>query len=65
MWVPSEDEAVDMFARYFAARHKNGAVTKAEQQAGSLNRSGDHEGHRVWSKIAERIKHLRSVRKAA
>ena len=59
MWVPSETEAVDMFARHFAARHKSEAGTKAERQAGSLKRSGDHEGHRVWSKVAERIKHLR------
>jgi hypothetical protein len=65
MWVPSEDEAVDMFARHFEALHRSGAATKAKREAESLHRSGDHKGHRMWTKVAERIKHLRKERKAA
>jgi hypothetical protein len=65
MWVPSEDEAVDMFARHFEALHRSGAATKAKEEADALNRSGDHKGHRIWTKVVERIQHLRKERKAA
>jgi ribosomal protein L18E len=65
MWDPSEDEAVDMFVRHFEALHKGDAATEAKQQAEFLKRSGDHEGHRIWMKVAERIQHLRKERKAA
>ena len=63
MWVPSEDEAVDMFARHFEALR--GAATKAKEEADALKRIGDHKGHRIWTKVVERIQHLRKERKAA
>jgi hypothetical protein len=65
MWVPSEDEAVEMFARHFEALHRSGAAAKAKQQAEILIRGGDLKGHRIWKKVAERILHLRKEWKAA
>jgi len=65
VWFPSEDEAIDMFARHFAALHQSEGATKAEQQAESLKRSGDPKGHQIWMKVAERIKHLHREEKAA
>jgi hypothetical protein len=65
MWVLSEDEAVDMFARHFEALHRSEAASKANQEAESLKGSGDHKGRRIWMKVVERIQHLRKERKAA
>jgi len=59
MWVPTEAEAVEMFARHFEARHRNGALSKAEETAYDLEKRGDHEGYRVWTMVAGRIRALR------
>ena len=56
MWVPSDDEAVEIFARHFEALHRSGAAAKAKQQAEILIRGGDYSGHRIWMKVAERIR---------
>jgi len=65
MWIPTQDEAVEMFARHFEALHRAGAAAKAKQQAEILIRGGDYSGHRIWTKVAERIKHRRKESKAA
>jgi len=54
-WLLGEHEAVDMFARHFETLHGSDAAIKAKQQAESIKRSGDHEGHRIWMKVAECI----------
>ena len=59
MWVPTEQEAVYMFARHFEARHRHGAVMKAKTIADRLNRTGDLEGSEIWNKVAARITELR------
>lgn len=59
MWVPTEAEAVEMFARHFEARHRNGALSKAEETAKDLENKGDGDGYRVWKMVAGRIKELR------
>ena len=64
-WLLGEHEAVDMFARHFEALHGSDAATKAKQQAESIKPSGDHEGHRIWMKVVERVQHLCKERKAA
>ena len=48
-----------MFARYFEARHRSGAVERAKERASSLAAQGDHEGHKIWSDVACRIEALR------
>ena len=65
MWVPTEDEAVEMFARHFEALHRSGAVMRAKEKAEFLKQTGDVEGHRVWNKVAEVVDRLRRYQKAA
>lgn len=62
MWIPSEDEAVDMFARQFLARHKIGAAGQAEETASALKAHGDENGFRIWEKVALRLKELQRRR---
>ncbi|AXK79235.1 hypothetical protein DW352_01105 [Pseudolabrys taiwanensis] len=59
MWVPTEAEAVEIFAHHFEARHRNGALSKAKETATELERKGDSDGHRVWTMVAGRIEELR------
>lgn len=59
MWVPTEDDAVEMFARHFEALHRSGAAAKAKQKAFELRDRGDRTGYAVWKKVADRIEQLR------
>jgi hypothetical protein len=59
MWVPTRNEAVDMFARHFEARHRHGAFARAKEIAASMKAKDDHDGHRIWNDVAERIDLLR------
>ncbi len=61
MWVPSEDDAVEMFARHFEARHRGGAIAKATEAASTLKAAGDEPGHKVWIKVADRLRLLRNA----
>ena len=65
MWIPSEDEAVEMFARHFEARHRSAAVRKADEKLSALKAAGDDEGYRIWQKVAERVKVLREPERVA
>lgn len=60
MWIPNEQDAVDMFSRHFEALHRSGAVTKAEKRAAELAQSGDISGHAMWKRVADRIRQVRS-----
>ena len=65
MWVPTKEEAVDMFARHFEACHRSGAVERARQKAVSLKAKGDHEGHNIWTDVARRVESLRQEDRVA
>ena len=65
MWVPTRDDAVDMFARHFEACHRSGAVERAKQKAASLKAKGDHEGHKIWTDVARRVEALRQEDRVA
>ena len=65
MWVPTRDDAVDMFARHLEASHRSGAVERAKQKAASLKAKGDHEGHKVWTDVARRVEALRQEDRVA
>ena len=54
MWI-TRDEAYDMYARFWAARHGNSAVQAARDAAKSHERRGDHEGRIAWDEVADRI----------
>ena len=53
MWLPTQDEAVDMFARYLAARHGAAAARYARKTADKLLSKGDFAGHAIWNRVAE------------
>jgi hypothetical protein len=59
MWVPTEDEAIEMYARHFEALHRSGSATLARQTATELNAKGDRNGHRIWNDVAHTIDRLR------
>jgi len=55
MWMVTQDEAIEMYARMFTARHGNAASKLARKTAHSLETQGDLEGHKVWNEVADRI----------
>ena len=59
VWLPKEDEIIDMFARHFEALHRSGAANKAHQAAADLKWTGDHHGHRIWKNVADTVERLR------
>jgi hypothetical protein len=56
----SKQEAVEMFARQFEARHRSGAVIKARETASALKRRADDEGHDIWNEVAIAVERLRN-----
>ena len=65
MWVPTRDDAVDMFARHFESCHRSGAVERAKQKAACLKAKGDHKGHKIWTDVARRVEELRQEDRVA
>jgi len=63
MWLPTQDDAVEIFARHFEALHRSGSALHARQTADRLKESGDHEGHRIWHRVADKIEDLRRDQK--
>ncbi|MGB6820186.1 MAG: hypothetical protein WBE29_25015 [Pseudolabrys sp.] len=53
MWVPTQDEAVEMYARFLAARHGLAADRLARKTADSLQAKGDFEGYAIWARVAD------------
>ncbi len=62
MWFPAEQEAIEIFAAHFEARHRSGAVGKAKDIARRLRSKGDEEGYCVWERVAERVREVRETR---
>lgn len=54
MWI-TRNEAVEMYARFLQARHKNVASKLARKTANSLESRGDLDGHRIWNEVADVI----------
>jgi hypothetical protein len=52
MWI-TQSEAVEMYARFLAARHGGAAGQVARKTADKLRVNGDVEGYAVWSRVAE------------
>ena len=48
MWVPTQEEAILMFARFLKARHGTAAGNFARKTAKTLQDEGDPEGHKIW-----------------
>jgi len=54
MWI-TKDEAVEMYARFLAARFGAAASRAARETAAKLQSIGDSEGHVVWSRVADAV----------
>jgi predicted phage gp36 major capsid-like protein len=65
MWVPAQDEAVEMFARHFEAFHRSGSAKRARETAAALKANGDHGGHKIWNDVADTIDRLRQKERIA
>jgi len=55
MWVPTEYEAVLMYAQFLKARHGTAASKLARNTAKTLQDEGDLEGHKIWDAVADAI----------
>lgn len=58
MWI-THDEAIEMYARFWAVRHGADATKAAREAAKSFERKGDVEGLAVWNEVADRIERKR------
>lgn len=58
MWI-THDEAIEMYARFWAARHGVNATKAAREAAKAFERRGDVEGLTAWTEVAERIERKR------
>jgi len=45
MWMPTQDDAVEIYARYLMGRHGKSAHRYARKTADKLKREGDLEGY--------------------
>ena len=48
-------QAIEMYARFWAARYGSNASISARKMAKSLESKDDHEGLRVWNDVADVI----------
>ena len=55
MWVPTQDEAVLMYARFLKAHHGVAASKLARKKAGTLQDDVDLAGYRIWNDVAEDV----------
>src|SRR5262249_9255937 len=49
MWFPTQNDAVEMFARFLKARHGTAASKLARKTAASLQNEGDVNGCKIWT----------------
>ena len=55
MWVPTQDDAIVMFARFLKARHGTAASIAARNTAKKLQDEGDLEGEKIWNAVADTV----------
>jgi len=56
----SLDQAIEIHAEALRRRHGGKAPNHARRQAARMKSFGDHEGHAVWLRVAERAEFLLS-----
>ena len=54
-WMITADEAVEMYARFLAARYGRPASKRARERAIPLRRDGDAQGYEIWNKVADTV----------
>jgi hypothetical protein len=57
-WVTQQD-AIEMYARFCRARYGATAEETVRARALDLEKKGDLEGHRVWNEVAVEIEKQR------
>ena len=55
MWMPTEQEAVQMYARFWSARYGRTASHSAHKMAHKMEEKGDLKGHKIWDDVAEAV----------
>ena len=53
MWVPTQGEAVLMYARFLKVRHGAAASEFARKTASKLQDEGDLAGYGIWNAVAD------------
>ena len=61
MWLPTQEEAVEMYARFLAARYGKAARQHARETADRLLGEGDFAGYAIWSRVADSVQHRDKV----
>jgi hypothetical protein len=61
MWIPTQDEAVEMYARFLAARHGGAAARLARKTAENFQTTGDSDGHTICSHVANAVERRAKV----
>jgi hypothetical protein len=55
MWFPTQEEAVEMYARFLEARHGRTAGEYARKTAKKLHAKGDIAGYTIWNRVADTV----------
>jgi len=55
MWVPTQDEAVLIYAHFLRARHGAAASKLAREKANTLQGESDGEGYKIWNAVADAV----------
>ena len=55
LWMPTQDDAVEIYARYLMGRHGKSAHRYAHKTADKLKREGDLEGYSAWGRVADAV----------
>jgi hypothetical protein len=51
----TKTQAIEMYARFWAARYGSNASSSARKMAKSLESKGDHDGLKAWNEVADMI----------
>jgi hypothetical protein len=63
MWTVTKEEAVEVYARFWASRYGSTASRSARRMAASLGSEGDLEGHEAWNDVADAIERQQQERR--
>ena len=58
MWLPTQEDAVEIYARYLTGRHGRSAHHYARKTADKLQRKGDLEGYSTWNSVANAVERM-------
>jgi hypothetical protein len=64
MWFPTQDEAVEIYARFLTAHYGKAAGQHARETADKLLGEGDFAGYAIWSRVADAVHHRDKVESA-